>query len=140
MARWWHHGGEASGAALHAAQAHPRMRAVSRRSVKSASIAHRTSRSPRSSRPSLPALPPQQPDLDDVGTVEWILKAGDRASEVIQRLRASSKSEPQLLPLDVNEIVDEVLMLQREPPRGAFRERRSQACRSWRQIVSSRNR
>jgi C4-dicarboxylate-specific signal transduction histidine kinase len=59
----------------------------------------------------------ESPDLDDVtGTIQRIVKDGVRASEVILRLRAlMNKSEPKLLPLCVNELVREVvILLQRE--------------------------
>jgi PAS domain S-box-containing protein len=57
------------------------------------------------------------PDLAEVrGAVDWIIKDGNRASEVIRRVRAlSNKAETQKAPLDINDIVKEVVaLLQRE--------------------------
>ena len=59
----------------------------------------------------------ETPDLNDVrGTVECMVSDGNRASEVIRRLRGlMNKSDPQILPLDVNDVVREVArLLQRE--------------------------
>ena len=56
-------------------------------------------------------------DLKDVrGTVECMISDGNRASEVIRRLRGlMNKSDPQILPLDVNDVIREVVrLLQRE--------------------------
>jgi len=52
----------------------------------------------------------ETPDLDDVrGAVEWIVKDGNRAGEVIQRVRGLlKKADTQRAPLDVNEIIHEV--------------------------------
>jgi PAS domain S-box-containing protein len=57
------------------------------------------------------------PDLDEVrGCVEWIIKDGYRAGEVIRRVRAlSNKAEIQKAPLDINDTIKEVItLLQRE--------------------------
>jgi len=59
----------------------------------------------------------ETPDLNDVrGTVECMISDGNRASEVIRRLRGlMNKSDPQILPLDVNDVIREVSrLLQRE--------------------------
>jgi C4-dicarboxylate-specific signal transduction histidine kinase len=57
------------------------------------------------------------PNLDAVRrSVEWVIEDGNRASEVIRRIRAlANKTEIERVPLDVNEIVREVITLvQRE--------------------------
>jgi C4-dicarboxylate-specific signal transduction histidine kinase len=57
------------------------------------------------------------PDLDGVrGAVEWIVKEGNRAGEIIQRVRGLlKKAGPHKIALDVNEIITEVAaLLQRE--------------------------
>ena len=57
------------------------------------------------------------PDLDEVrAAVEWIIKDGNRAGEVIRRVRAlSNKAETQKAAFDINDIVkDVVALLQRE--------------------------
>jgi C4-dicarboxylate-specific signal transduction histidine kinase len=57
------------------------------------------------------------PDLDEVrGAAEWIIKDGNRAGEVIQRVRALvHKTDTQKAPLDINDVVREVIALvQRE--------------------------
>jgi C4-dicarboxylate-specific signal transduction histidine kinase len=57
------------------------------------------------------------PELDKARrSVEMIIKDGHRAGEVIRRARAlSKKSDPQMTPLDVNDVVHEVIALvQRE--------------------------
>ena len=57
------------------------------------------------------------PDLDAVRrSVEWIIDDGNRASEVIRRVRAlANKTEIEKVPLDVNDVVREVIALvQRE--------------------------
>jgi C4-dicarboxylate-specific signal transduction histidine kinase len=57
------------------------------------------------------------PDLDAVRrSVEWIIDDGKRASEVIRRVRAlANKTEIEKVPLDVNDVVREVVALvQRE--------------------------
>jgi len=57
------------------------------------------------------------PNLDEARrNVEMIIKDGHRASEVIRRIRAlSKKTDPQMAPLDINDVVNEVIALvQRE--------------------------
>src|SRR5207302_319216 len=57
------------------------------------------------------------PNLDEARrNVEMIIKDGHRAGQVIQRLRElSKKTDPQKAPLDVNDVVNEVVALvQRE--------------------------
>ncbi|HLQ90429.1 MAG TPA: ATP-binding protein, partial [Xanthobacteraceae bacterium] len=57
------------------------------------------------------------PDLDEARrAVDWIIKEGNRASEVIRRVRAlANKSEIEKVPLDVNDVIREVMALvQRE--------------------------
>ena len=57
------------------------------------------------------------PDLDAARrSVEWIIDDGNRASEVIRRVRAlANKTSIEKVPLDVNEVVKEVIALvQRE--------------------------
>lgn len=57
------------------------------------------------------------PDLDDVrGAVEWIVKDGNRAADVIQRVRSlMKKADTRMLPLDINVAIHEVAaLLQRE--------------------------
>jgi C4-dicarboxylate-specific signal transduction histidine kinase len=57
------------------------------------------------------------PDLDAAHrSVEWIIDDGNRASEVIRRVRAlANKTDPEKVPLDVNDVVREVIALvQRE--------------------------
>lgn len=57
------------------------------------------------------------PNLDEARrAVEWILKEGNRAAEVIRRIRGLAKNaELQKEPLDINSIIDEVITLvQRE--------------------------
>ena len=57
------------------------------------------------------------PDLDAARrSVEWIIDDGNRASEVIRRVRAlANKTEIEKVPLDVNDVVREVIALvQRE--------------------------
>lgn len=57
------------------------------------------------------------PDLDDVrGAVEWIVKDGNRAADVIERVRnLMKKADTRMLPLDINATVQEVAaLLQRE--------------------------
>jgi PAS domain S-box-containing protein len=57
------------------------------------------------------------PDLDAVRrSVEWIIDDGNRTSEVIRRVRAlANKTEIEKVPLDVNDLVREVIaLLQRE--------------------------
>jgi signal transduction histidine kinase len=57
------------------------------------------------------------PNLDEARrAVDWIIKEGNRASEVIQRVRAlASKTSIEKVPLDINDVVREVIALvQRE--------------------------
>jgi PAS domain S-box-containing protein len=57
------------------------------------------------------------PDLDEARrAVEWIVKEGNRASEVIRRVRAlANKTDVEKVPLDINDVVKEVVALvQRE--------------------------
>ena len=57
------------------------------------------------------------PDLDETRrAVEWIIKEGNRASEVIRRVRAlANKTDIEKAPLDINEVIREVIALvQRE--------------------------
>jgi PAS domain S-box-containing protein len=59
----------------------------------------------------------ESPDLNDVrGAVEWIVKDGNRAGEIIRRVRALLKKvDNEKEPLDLNEVVNEVAaLLQRE--------------------------
>jgi len=59
----------------------------------------------------------ETPDLDDVrGALEWIVKDGNRASEVIGRVRGLLKNaQTRKVLLDVNDIIREVVaLLQRE--------------------------
>jgi PAS domain S-box-containing protein len=59
----------------------------------------------------------ETPDLNYVrGAIEWIVKDGNRAGEVIRRVRGlMKKADPQKAQLDVNDIVSEVAaLLQRE--------------------------
>jgi PAS domain S-box-containing protein len=53
------------------------------------------------------------PDVDAAcRSVEWIIDDGNRASEVIRRVRAlANKTEIEKVPLDVNEIIREVITL-----------------------------
>jgi signal transduction histidine kinase len=53
------------------------------------------------------------PDLDAAcRSVEWIINDGNRASEVIRRVRAlANKTEIEKVPLDVNDLVREVIPL-----------------------------
>lgn len=57
------------------------------------------------------------PDLNDVrGAVEWIVKDGNRAADVIQRVRSlMKKADTRMLPLDIIVAIQEVAaLLQRE--------------------------
>jgi PAS domain S-box-containing protein len=59
----------------------------------------------------------EPPNLKEArGTVEWIINDGNRAGEVIQRVRALvNKTADQKVPLHINEVVNEVITLvQRE--------------------------
>jgi PAS domain S-box-containing protein len=55
----------------------------------------------------------ETPDLNDVrGTVEWIVKDGNRAGEVIRRVRGLlKKADTEKVPFDVNDTIDEVAAL-----------------------------
>jgi len=57
----------------------------------------------------------ETPNLDGVRrSVEWIIDDGNRASEVIRRVRAlAKKTDIEKVPLDVNEVVREVIVLVR---------------------------
>ncbi len=57
----------------------------------------------------------ETPDLDAARrSVEWIIDDGNRASEVIRRVRAlANKSDIEKVPLDVNDVVREVIALVR---------------------------
>jgi PAS domain S-box-containing protein len=57
------------------------------------------------------------PNLDEARiAAEWIIKEGNRAAEVIRRVRALAKNaEPQKEPLDINSVVNEIIaVVQRE--------------------------
>jgi PAS domain S-box-containing protein len=57
------------------------------------------------------------PDLDAVRrSVEWVISDGNRAGEVIRRVRAlAKKSDIEMVPLDVNDVVRETIgLMQRE--------------------------
>jgi PAS domain S-box-containing protein len=59
----------------------------------------------------------ESPDLNDVrGALEWVVKDGNRAAEVIQRVRTLvKKTDTQKVALDVNDAINEVVaLLQRE--------------------------
>jgi PAS domain S-box-containing protein len=59
----------------------------------------------------------EPPDLNEVrGAMEWIVKDGNRASEIIRRVRALLKKvDSEKVPLDLNEVINEVAaLLQRE--------------------------
>ncbi|UWU68164.1 PAS domain S-box protein [Bradyrhizobium sp. NC92] len=55
----------------------------------------------------------EAPDLSEAGrSVEWIIEDAIRASEVIRRVRAlAKKSEIEMVPLDINEVVKEAIAL-----------------------------
>jgi PAS domain S-box-containing protein len=55
----------------------------------------------------------ETPDLDDVrGAVQWIVKDGNRAGEVIRRVRSLlKKADTEKMPLDLNDAIDEVVAL-----------------------------
>jgi PAS domain S-box-containing protein len=57
----------------------------------------------------------EKPNLEDVrGAVEWIVKDGNRAGEVIRRVRGLlKKADTEKTPLDVNDLVNEVAVLLR---------------------------
>jgi C4-dicarboxylate-specific signal transduction histidine kinase len=57
------------------------------------------------------------PNLDEARkATKWVMKEGNRAAEVIRRIRAlAQNTEPQRKPLDVNSIIDEgIALVQRE--------------------------
>jgi len=57
------------------------------------------------------------PNMDEARrSVEWIIKDGNRAADVIQRVRAlSKKTDTQKLPIDINDVVNEgIALVQRE--------------------------
>jgi C4-dicarboxylate-specific signal transduction histidine kinase len=59
----------------------------------------------------------EPPDLDAARrSVEWIINDGNRASEVIRRIRAfANKTDIEKVPLDINDVIKEVIALvQRE--------------------------
>src|SRR5271155_353350 len=55
----------------------------------------------------------ETPNLDEARrAVEWIIKEGNRAGEVIRRVRAlASKASTQKAPLDINDVISEVIAL-----------------------------
>jgi PAS domain S-box-containing protein len=55
----------------------------------------------------------EHPNLDEVrGSVEWIIRDSNRASDVIRRVRGlAKKTESQRAPLDVNDVVNDVIAL-----------------------------
>jgi PAS domain S-box-containing protein len=55
----------------------------------------------------------ETPDLNDVrGAIEWIVKDGNRAGDLIRRVRGLlKKADTYKLPLDVNEAINEVVAL-----------------------------
>jgi PAS domain S-box-containing protein len=66
---------------------------------------------------SLRFLDHESPDLNDVrGALEWIVKDGNRAAEVIQRVRTLvKKTDTQKVVLDINDAINDVVaLLQRE--------------------------
>jgi C4-dicarboxylate-specific signal transduction histidine kinase len=59
----------------------------------------------------------ESPDLNDVrGALEWVVKDGNRAAEVIQRVRTLvKKTDTQKVALDINDAINDVVaLLQRE--------------------------
>ena len=59
----------------------------------------------------------EAPNLDEARrAVEWIVKDGNRAAEVIRHIRAlTNKTDTQKAPLDINDVINEVIVLvQRE--------------------------
>jgi signal transduction histidine kinase len=65
----------------------------------------------------LPTPDRETPDLDRARrSVEWVINDSNRASEVIRRVRAlANKSDLEMVPLDVNDVVREVIaLMQRE--------------------------
>jgi PAS domain S-box-containing protein len=55
----------------------------------------------------------ETPDLNDVrGAIEWIVKDGNRAGEVIRRVRGLvKKADTYKLPVDINDLINEVVAL-----------------------------
>jgi len=55
----------------------------------------------------------EHPNLDEArGSVDWIIKDANRASEVIRRVRAlANKSDTQKTALDINDVINEVIAL-----------------------------
>jgi PAS domain S-box-containing protein len=87
----------------------------------SASIAHEVNQPlaaiVANAQASLRFLNHESPDLNDVrGALEWIVKDGNRAAEVIQRVRTLvKKTDTQKVALDVNDAINDVVaLLQRE--------------------------
>ena len=68
-------------------------------------------------RPASGGSPSTPPDLTEArGAIERIIRDGNRASEVIRRLRdLTRKTESQMAPLDINDLINDVVALvQRE--------------------------
>jgi PAS domain S-box-containing protein len=87
----------------------------------SASIAHEVNQPlaaiVANAQASLRFLNHESPDLNDVrGALEWIVKDGNRAAEVIQRVRTLvKKTDTQKVGLDINDAINDVVaLLQRE--------------------------
>ena len=87
----------------------------------SASIAHEVNQPlaaiVANAQASLRFLNHESPDLNDVrGALEWIVKDGNRAAEVIQRVRTLvKKTDTQKVVLDINDAINDVVaLLQRE--------------------------
>ena len=62
---------------------------------------------------SLRWLDRRPPNLGEArSAIEWVLKEGNRAGEVIRRIRAlTNKTASQKAPLDINEVINEVMVL-----------------------------
>jgi PAS domain S-box-containing protein len=106
--------------ALHAAQAElARVTRLTVLGVMGASIAHEVSQPlaavVTSAGACLRWLDRETPDLDAArGAVKRIVKDGTRAGEVIRSVRAlSNKADPQRAPLDINDVINEVIGLVR---------------------------
>jgi len=57
-------------------------------------------------------LSSQPPNLDEArASVEWIISDGNRASEVIRRVRALQQGDTRRGPLDINDVVNEAITL-----------------------------
>jgi PAS domain S-box-containing protein len=87
----------------------------------SASIAHEVNQPlaaiVANAQASLRFLDHESPDLNDVrGALEWIVKDGNRAAEVVQRVRTLvKKTDTQKVGLDINDAINDVVaLLQRE--------------------------